>query len=535
MNIYFYCNLVVLALLCSTIALAGLESSEVEQLLQCYKGRMASLQGKAKYDLAFSNFSHDQFYKLFIDKNRLANPTEEEKKKDPHLIFDVKESGYYQGMMNALKLMSNKIGDRVTVKLLRELHDAAVGPIQDMKKGTSSGWSYGLPDNIDKDALDELVSSGILFVPERIVAIFSPGNSISSNCNEYYIRPIVQQFFAFTQEKRKKSLSVISLFPSEEKDIEEKINPVINHYYQQISKVTTLQGKLEAIAELLRALEIAHFFPDGNQRVYAFLLMNKLLIENNIPPAILEKPEMFDGYYKLSTLADKIEEGIVNFFNNDAEKQRSFLSTKECLSAKEEWSKSNAYLKKSNEYEPYYGMNNGIKLLEAARKNFKEEVQKAIFDKNINTLDEKYLFPLSKAIIIADNSLVEKLLSLGADPLAGQVWSDTPLAWTVKLNNFEIAKTIVSKVSNVSLKEPQRKKAMGLLLNMLMKINLPSDSDPLMDHLLSLIKDDLSKLILDDDDDSPLYQAQLKNWGSKSEGRKKILEKHGLNFTPSTK
>src|SRR4051794_23415945 len=79
-----------------------LTKSEIERLLVCYKDLMKSTTtGKEKYKIAMNGLSDDKLFKLFIDSKRLESPSSDEQKVPPHLMFDVKEPGYYQSMTNA--------------------------------------------------------------------------------------------------------------------------------------------------------------------------------------------------------------------------------------------------------------------------------------------------------------------------------------------------------------------------------------------------------------------------------------------------
>lgn len=62
--------------------------------------------------------------------------------------------------------------------------------------------------------------------------------------------------------------------------------------------------------------EIFHIFPDGNQRTVAFLLLNKLLIDNNFPAAYLDWPYAFDGYLSSKELVMEIKYGMINFLRS---------------------------------------------------------------------------------------------------------------------------------------------------------------------------------------------------------------------------
>lgn len=78
-------------------------------------------------------------------------------------------------------------------------------------------------------------------------------------------------------------------------ECEARARSIINEYYKEIGTAKTEDEKYRIIAECCRDLEIAHLYPDGNLRPIGFLVVNKLLTENGLPPVIMENPNRFDG------------------------------------------------------------------------------------------------------------------------------------------------------------------------------------------------------------------------------------------------
>jgi hypothetical protein len=97
------------------------------------------------------------------------------------------------------------------------------------------------------------------------------------------------------------------------KTAEKKLTPYLDSFHLEMMNARSSDEQLAAISVLLRAIEIFHMFPDGNQRTVAFLLLNKLLIQNHIPPTILDSAFIFDGYLGTSEIVQEIKKGIFNF------------------------------------------------------------------------------------------------------------------------------------------------------------------------------------------------------------------------------
>src|SRR4051794_2756445 len=101
--------------ICRT-AYCEFNSDEISQLMGCYQSELSSKSGPEKYQFAIDwpsephvNAGKDSMYKLFIDKERFETALASGVK-NPHLIFDIDEPGYFQGMKNAFQLMSTLIG-----------------------------------------------------------------------------------------------------------------------------------------------------------------------------------------------------------------------------------------------------------------------------------------------------------------------------------------------------------------------------------------------------------------------------------------
>jgi hypothetical protein len=92
----------------------------------------------------------------------------------------------------------------------------------------------------------------------------------------------------------------------------QKVQGVLDEYHASIKDALEEDDKLAVIARCCQELDQAHAFADGNIRVIAFVLLNKLLIENGLSPTILLEPNRFDGYSVGELVAD-IKEGQQNF------------------------------------------------------------------------------------------------------------------------------------------------------------------------------------------------------------------------------
>jgi hypothetical protein len=436
-----------------TSAHAELSIHEVNHLLICYQEQIASkTAGREKFEVAFSHYPKDQLYKLFIDRARLAHPTLEERKVDPHLIFDLREPGYYQSMIDAFQLVQEELGSRITFDSIIKLHDVAVGRISGMEKGyASGGYSYQINSNrIHKEAIDELIQSRILMDLSRQIQLFSEQPLFASKEHLELLATSIFRtelnLFLAKYSELSETIKIESKFRNE---LRERIEFLLDHYYSQISSMTSLQGKLAAISELLRALEVAHFLPDGNQRTYAFLLLNQLLIENSIPPAILADPFMFDGFLPVRVLAERVRSGVVRFLNESEASQRNFLRQHckiETLSSSQE-----QYLFAPGvDYRPLYQ----IELPWMVRpERYQREIEKAIQTGDIEKKGLNAPIPLVQAIFLGSIELVDQLIEIGAQPFSPS-YNKSPFKIAHELGSLKLAIHLLESAPPNTIDQP---------------------------------------------------------------------------------
>jgi len=86
-------------------------------------------------------------------------------------------------------------------------------------------------------------------------------------------------------------------------------------YYAEVGKAKKKRLLvIAAIVRLIRNLHVGHFFTDANGRINIMLLLNKFLMENDLPPVILKvNPGVFGGLLSIQKLVAAVHEGIANF------------------------------------------------------------------------------------------------------------------------------------------------------------------------------------------------------------------------------
>jgi hypothetical protein len=440
------------ALVVSSVAIAGpLTSIEINNLLVCYQSEFDKKNnGIEKYDLAFSQFPKGSFYKLFIDKHRLEKPEKNEQQVPAHMLFDVEEPGYYASMVDAFSVLPQYLGKKLTLESIVELHDIAVGKIKGMKKGFGGDHHYDTYySHVDPEAYLELMKSGILYSPMSLIRDMSEERLVCGKLTAYnglvnsYLPHDKWKYYA-TASSSYEVFRIASLG-------KRNYDKLLDHYYTSVGGITSLSGKLLAISELLRALEVAHFLPDGNQRTYSFLILNKLLIEQSIPYVILEDPTMFDGFMTVEEMSQQLKVGIVNFLNENSDGQREFL--KENCSDLKDASNFNYITDPGMDYTPFYQQGQ-IDTKEVVVK-LKYEIDTAISNGRVNEKNSNYDSPLDVAIFIGSIEYVNKLLESGADPFGNQfeTWSEYPYRRAKNHGSLKIAKLFLEKAKKENINQ----------------------------------------------------------------------------------
>ena len=207
------------------------------------------------------------------------------------------EQGYMSAMMAAFTFMLGQIGTKMDEHLYEALHDRAVMGVltrsgNPMGRGYRDRWwagvGFGLdPENWSAEGAAELHDRWKKDAPIR--------RAVDKDTNKM-VGP----------EVREKVMLLKGLYKSQCQGL---VRDVLETYYTRIAAIKKHYAKpqnrsrrttdkpdeiLTAIVRLAQDLDQMHLFFDGNIRTVAFLVLNKLLIDNEMKPAILDEPNVFD-------------------------------------------------------------------------------------------------------------------------------------------------------------------------------------------------------------------------------------------------
>jgi prophage maintenance system killer protein len=205
------------------------------------------------------------------------------------------EKGYMAAMMGAFTRMLDGLDDELTAASYEELHDLAVGGVLDragkkMEKGFRNSKDYGEGFGVDQDTwseegyeelLEKYRNRGPKNVKDERYPEGHPVGAALAEKPEKMVGPGVPR-------------KVMQIRPMLAAACEEAATSVIGVFHQEIAEAETEDAKLEAIARCAQDLDQLHLFADGNIRTIAFLVVNKLLLQNGLTPVILKEPNVFD-------------------------------------------------------------------------------------------------------------------------------------------------------------------------------------------------------------------------------------------------
>ncbi|MFO1057244.1 MAG: hypothetical protein U1E53_09780 [Dongiaceae bacterium] len=227
------------------------------------------------------------------------------------------EQGYMAGMLNGLTLMlaDARAGRALDATSYEQLHDACV-------RGVYSKPTI-MPEKLEEGRLKTgyrtndgtNVGVGYSLKPVNPEDPLRRGN-VTIAGREQLERSIAEQgqppWFRLALRARADAQDQVWSDVRSADQCRGRVNDIFNSYRAELARAGSEDDRLRAIARCCQALDQSHVFEDGNIRTVSFLVMNRLLIDNGLSPAILREPNMFDGY-ALDELVAEMREGQAQF------------------------------------------------------------------------------------------------------------------------------------------------------------------------------------------------------------------------------
>jgi anti-sigma28 factor (negative regulator of flagellin synthesis) len=299
-------------------------------------------------DKPFEGFDKKQLWRLFIDGFRQSD--------DPQAAYAFDnpvlrpngqpregEAGYMACLMGTFKDMLGDLETPLSVDSLIQLHDSAVGDVHEDHDppaksgmvsqkiaaaglaGLGTGFSCNLVDgnsrgagNFSPEGLRELqarIKQKTLATPQTERAV--PKLSLKGATTGFLNDPQTGEPRAL-QDGETFSLNVQEPVNARR----ERATAIVEAYGDEIGKAggddqrnaddDQETAKLRAIVRCCQDLEQAHLFQDANCRTIAFMVLNKLLLQNGLDPVILDNPNRLDGFSE-EQLITFVREGQAKF------------------------------------------------------------------------------------------------------------------------------------------------------------------------------------------------------------------------------
>jgi prophage maintenance system killer protein len=244
------------------------------------------------------------------------------------------ERGYMAGMLGGLNLMIDTLRQPLSSDLYLNFHDAAVNGVHTRIRGDDSEFFIKYPNDylMEKGYRDRRVGFPIEIgdngTQEGIDAFDTAGK------NDWCIIETVHDFDDGISTRLVAQYPMSLLLEEEanptgreyEAIIQEachaKAAEIIDNYNQEIALVNSSElgpadkeeKILTSIAKCCQDLDQHHLFTDGNIRTIAFLVMNKLLLENDLSPTIFHDPNAID-MHSVPQIVDLIRAGQTTYQN----------------------------------------------------------------------------------------------------------------------------------------------------------------------------------------------------------------------------
>lgn len=218
------------------------------------------------------------------------------------------ESGYMAGVMSSYSLMLDTLDEPLSADLLIRLHTAAVDGV--MKRGETERSAKLARDlGVIDPELDSFMAKGFRDGRTNQFGLVPGVNGSAKGVKELLSLSEQYNDFAILSDGKHYLVSTETRSAAQCKTI---ANRIIDNYKEEVRGARSPDQKLLAIARCCRDLEVNHLFVDGNARTIGFVMLNKLLMRNGLPPAAMDDPSIFDGL-SVAEAADKIAKGQIKF------------------------------------------------------------------------------------------------------------------------------------------------------------------------------------------------------------------------------
>lgn len=271
----------------------------------------------------FGDYPLDRLWYLLIDYNR--------REELGPLGFDTSErdteQGYLSGMFKGLNYVFESIDTPLSLRYLETLHEKVIDKVTKVEVVSQGAQAHGKGFRKDTTPVEfgftptgekqNVTEAGFIELLDHVRS----GNSyfrVELNDFSRLDQKALESEQRSDQELYKVMMQMggsVSILPKGPGVLNDRISKIIENFQVSMSnpQVTSNDDKIRAIAICIHQLELTHPFDDANCRTMS-LLLNKLLIQHELGPTILENPNRIDAY-SIDELVDEIKKGQTCFSN----------------------------------------------------------------------------------------------------------------------------------------------------------------------------------------------------------------------------
>ncbi len=267
-----------------------------------------------------ADLGDDNLWRLFIDYDRQsAGPTAFDRDAEP---------GYMKAMLAAFRdaVGHEKIDSLPDAISYAALHAAATSDVEGIKieddggerRSTAGGGThYGMQAPPSPQALTEMAAEGLLVevLPSEFLEFFGGEGAPTDADSLYFCLQKYRDYdeapflFGIVVKMYGAVEHIVAVAHRDAAKNQEHMERRFGIYESEVLAAGDERTRIVAIARLVRALGVGHFFLDANRRASVFLLMNKLLLQIGSSPSIMRDVSLFDARVPLSEIVAAVIDG----------------------------------------------------------------------------------------------------------------------------------------------------------------------------------------------------------------------------------
>ncbi|KTD19915.1 Fic family protein [Legionella londiniensis] len=252
--------------------------------------------------------------------------------------FEAREPGSIAGVLSGLLAALESLNKPISVEDIQKIHKACMTGVKSTnicEPGSFRKNDVGfeiIPNWATENGLKHLLSTRhtsakiipVYFVslnnrimpvsPElcgqkNLKLLFNPQDAVTSD-DPLKLNALMENFF-------KKETVRLMYQPPNDSYLNQQIKSIVDSYNENRKKTGSQNEQLLRIAETIQQLTRLHPFRDGNNRTFVNCLLNRMLIENSLTPALFFEPNVFE-FRTPQELAEVIREAQGQFLNIQA-------------------------------------------------------------------------------------------------------------------------------------------------------------------------------------------------------------------------